>query len=273
LKNFLKFLIPSFILNKYHKLRYSKETIYGWSGDYSSWDEVAKLSTGYNDDEIFSKVDKGITEVINGNASFERDSIAFKELIYSEELLKLFNSISDEHNKQLCLIDFGGSLGSIYYQYKKLLKNITINWSVVEQGKFVEIGKKKYSNTEINFYNSIEDALNIRNHDVLFMSSVLAYLKEPEAFLKQITSYNIKYIILYRTAFVHREKHLLTIQHVPPQVYKASYPSWFLNEDKIKSILNQKYILVNSFNGDIETELNIDENKCYWKCLVFKLKK
>ena len=272
MKNIIKFLVPDFILKKYHAYRYTKNDAYGWSGDYSSWQEVMNISTGYNADEIFNRVDKGLTEVINGRAAFERDSVAFKELIYSEDLLKLFKTISNEHHNHLRLIDFGGALGSIYYQYRKLLSGVVINWSVVEQGEFVRIGIQKYSNQEINFFYTIDEALNSGKQDVLFMSSVLAYLPDPESFLKQMIEYKIKYIVLYRTAFVQREKPLLTLQQVPPEFYNASYPAWFFNEKKIKSILEQYYTMLDSFDGDIETTLKVGKNDCYWKCLVFKLK-
>jgi putative methyltransferase (TIGR04325 family) len=244
----------------------------GWFGDYATWNDVIKQSTSYNEDEIFNKVDKGLSEVINGNAAFERDSIAFKELIYSDNLLLVFKDIAEHSNNSLSVVDFGGSLGSIYFQYRTLLSDIKLNWSVVEQGKFVEIGQKKYSNKELKFYHTIDEALSQKSHDVLLLSSVLAYLEEPESFLKQIVAFKFKYIILYRTAFVNRKSHLLTIQHVPSDIYKASYPSWFFNEEKIVSILSENYSIEKSFDGDIETTLTVGKNECYWKCLVFKLK-
>lgn len=271
-KKLVKLIIPNFIIKRYHQLRYPPSPESGWSGDFELWEDVLKQSTSYNANDVFEKVDNGLTEVLKGNAAFERDSIAFKDLIYSENLLHLFKDIASENNNELNIVDYGGSLGSIYYQYKTLLSNIKINWSVVEQSKFVEIGQKKYSNKELNFFYNINDALTNKSHEVLLLSSVLAYLKEPETFLHSIMSLQFKYIILYRTAFVKREKHLLTIQNVPPQIYKASYPAWFLNEYKIVDILNKQYKLHYSFEGDIETTLNVGENECYWKCLVFKLK-
>jgi putative methyltransferase (TIGR04325 family) len=153
------------------------------------------------------------------------------------------------------------------------LQKIIITWSVVEQTNFVKLGKEKYQSDHLNFYFTIEDAIKQKKSNVLLLSSVLAYLKEPEAFLETILSYHFQYIILYRTAFVKRDSHLLTLQIAPPSIYNASYPSWFFNEERIVTILSKKYSLETSFNGDIETNLLVDKNECYWKGLVFKLKK
>jgi hypothetical protein len=72
---------------------------YGWFGDYKSWEAVEKKSTGYNELEILNKVDAGIQQVVNGDAAFERDSMAFKELEYSKALLDVFTDISKQTNK------------------------------------------------------------------------------------------------------------------------------------------------------------------------------
>lgn len=256
----------------YRSIRYPKPPFVGWTGDYSSWKEASAVATGYNANTILKKVDQGLSEVLKGNAAFERDSVSFKELQYSKELLKIFSGIASEFDNQLNLVDFGGSLGSTYYQYKTLLKDIKLKWSVVEQGNFVTLGQQKFSNTELKFYYTIQEALTSNSHQVLLLSSVLAYLDKPYDFLKSVLPHRFKYIIFYRTAFVDREKDLLAVQYVSPEIYKASYPSWFFNETQLINTLYKDYILERSFPGDIEKELKVDEHHCYWKCLVFKLK-
>jgi hypothetical protein len=41
----------------------------------------------------------------------------------------------------------------------------------------------------------------------------------------------------------------ITIQHVPPEVYPASYPAWFFNEDKFLSFFAKDYALVEQFDS------------------------
>lgn len=218
-------------------------------------------------------MDKGLSLVVKGKAAFERDSVVFYEHEYSKHLLDVFLKIAKEHKNHLNLVDFGGALGSIYFQYKSLLKGVELNWSVVEQPDFVKLGRKKYTNSQLSFFGTIEEALNKCPHEVLLLSSVLAYLEKPEELLDHVKKLKFEYIILYRTAFVQRNTNLLTVQHVPPEVYKATYPSWFLSEKRILDLLSSEYLVQSSFSGDIETKLVVNGNNCYWKGIVFKLKK
>jgi putative methyltransferase (TIGR04325 family) len=272
LKKIVQKILPKKFIELYHSIRYPKPPFVGWTGDYSSWEEASAIATGYNANTILKKVDQGLSEVLKGNAAFERDSVPFKELQYSKELLKVFTGIASEFNKQLNIVDFGGSLGSTYYQYRTLLKDFKLTWSVVEQGNFVTLGQQKFSNTELSFYDTVSDALKTKPHEILLLSSVLAYLDRPYDFLNSILPQRFKYIVFYRTAFVDREKDLLTVQYVSPEIYKASYPSWFFNETKLIDVLHKDYVLERTFQGDIEKEIKVDEHNCYWKCLVFKLK-
>lgn len=272
MKQFLKQLLPEKLLRLYRNLRYNKPSLSGWHGDYSSWKEASAKTIGYNESLILKQVDEGLSMVLKGQAAFERDSVAFKELIYSESLLNVFKSVAEQNNNVLSILDFGGSLGSIYFQYRTLLTQYKINWSVVEQSNFVDLGKEKYSNSQLSFFHTIAEAQASQRHDVLLLSSVLAYLDKPEEFLKNVLPFRFRYIVFYRTAFVNRNNHLLTVQYVPQSIYKASYPAWFFNEEKLTSILSKDYYIEQEFPGDIETEIMVGENKCYWKCLVFKLK-
>jgi putative methyltransferase (TIGR04325 family) len=64
-----------------------------------------------------------------------------------------------------------------------------------------------------------------------------------------ILSKNIDYIIVDRTAFNNENKDRLTLQIVPPEIYEASYPAWFLNEERFLSLFEGKYILISDFDA------------------------
>ena len=58
-------------------------------------------------------------KVKNGEAVYERDSVLFDEIQYSWGLLAGLEKAALEHDGKLCVLDFGGSLGSTYYQNKQ----------------------------------------------------------------------------------------------------------------------------------------------------------
>jgi putative methyltransferase (TIGR04325 family) len=94
---------------------------YGWYGNFKSWQEAKEASTGYDAENILHQVKTSLLKVKNGDAVYERDSVLFDKIEYSWELLAALMWIAAQNKGELHLIDFGGSLGSSYYQNKSFL--------------------------------------------------------------------------------------------------------------------------------------------------------
>ena len=89
---------------------------HGWFGNYKTWQEVERLCNGYDAADILKKVRQSVLKVRNGEAVYERDSVLFNEIQYSPALIEAFKkSIKDN---TLHVVDFGGSLGSSYFQHQ-----------------------------------------------------------------------------------------------------------------------------------------------------------
>ncbi len=221
---------------------------YGWFGNYEDWTEALADAKGYDDDEIFEKTKNSIQEVIKGNKKYERDTVLFARTEYEYHqaslagLLKVALSLE---KKTINVLDFGGSLGTLYFALKSFLAPIQLNWSIVEQEHYVQYGKENLNC--INFYDNINDCMKEQDVDVVIFSSVLQYIEKPYETLDSILSQNIQYIILDRTA-VLPDSDRLTIQKVPPSIYDSSYPAWFLNEHKIFALFESNgYCLLADF--------------------------
>jgi putative methyltransferase (TIGR04325 family) len=226
-----------------------------------SWEDAYKeTAKGYSAENILIKCRDSLLKVKNGEYPYERDSVLFteKELFYP--LLSSLFYISMENDKHLNIIDFGGSLGSTYFQNRDILKKagIKINWNIIEQESFVKCGKESFTDNELKFYFNIDEVINGKSKiDVCLFSSVLPYLKEPYAVFEIIKRYNIKYVIIDRTFFLEDEiEDILTIQNVPPEIYKASYPAWFLSLDKFISYINKYYDIVLKWQALDQHQLN-----------------
>ena len=193
----------------------------------------AKLQcTGYDSDSILEKCKTSLLKVKNGEAAYERDSVLFDEIQYSWGLLAGLQKAALENEGKLCVLDFGGSLGSTYYQNKEFLNSVKqLQWCIVEQSHFVDFGKLYFENEQLKFYYTIEECLSNHKPDVILLSSVLQYLEKPYEWIEKIINLGIPNIIIDRTAFVNNERDILTIQNVPEEIYKASYPSWFFNKE------------------------------------------
>ena len=79
--------------------------------------------------------------------------------------------------------------------------------------------------------------------DVLLLSSVLHYLDAPATWLENLRRWPIQYLILDRTPLWDKDHHRLTVQHVPKEIYEASYPAWFLSRQKIFSLIERDFTL------------------------------
>lgn len=242
-KNVIKDFVPPVLLRMITAL------FYGWHGNFSSWSAAMKKSEGYDSQEILKKVTASASLVRDGLAVYERDSMLFDHIEYSFPLLSGLLWIAGRNKGILNVMDFGGSLGSSYFQNKLFLDTVPdVNWCIVEQPEVVKTGIEKFEDKRLHFFYSIDECLKSYDIHVVLLSSVLQYLEEPYNLLNNIISYKPEYIIIDRTPFVKRNDRI-TVQKVNPYIYKGSYPCWFFNKEKFISVLTSRYTLVLDFDS------------------------
>ena len=227
---------------------------WGWFGDFLNWQAAQATCVGYDSDEIIEKVRASALKVKNGEAAFERDSILFFEEENDENLLKCLekatNSLKKEKNGDftegvLRVIDFGGSLGSTYFQHQKTLKKYpNLIWCVVEQSHYVDIGKREFEKENLYFEYTLQTAFERFKPNFFLLNSVLQYIEKPYDLLKQVKNLGIPYILIQRTPMIEDTQDRITQQIAHPSVYKASYPSWVFGEKYFKSKLANSWTIV-----------------------------
>ena len=262
LKKFTKSILSEQLIRKLSGL------FYGWHGNYKSWDEAKSKCRGYEEKLILDKVILSSLRVKNGEIPYERDSVPFDKIMYSFPVLAALMWIAGKNKNKLNVLDFGGSLGTSYYQNRYFLDSLSeANWCIVEQPHFVEEGNKLFANKNLHFFNSINDCLGQYAINAILLSSVIQYVEKPYELLEEIISKKINYIIIDRTIFIEKSKDRLTVQKVPSKIYKASYCCWLLSETKFLDFILQRYDLIYDFV--IDENINI---KSLYKGYFFKLK-
>jgi len=249
LKEVLKLWCPPILIKAFSKFRKNQSA---FSGEYFTWEQAKSNSVGYDSDKILEKVLESSRKVLKGEVAYERDTVCFNQKSYRWPLVSCLLLIANRSKDQLNVIDFGGALGSLYFQHREFFVSISkVNWSVVEQSQFVKTGQKEFQNNELNFHFNLSDAKATHNSNVVLLSSVLQYLEEPQALLKQIAALKFKYILIDRTPFIESVKDQLTVQSVPKNIYPASYPAWLFSRLKFASLMKDlKYKLVFEFGCD-----------------------
>ena len=232
-----------------------EKSTYGWSGNYSSWAEVVQKTEGYHKEEILNKTKDAGLKVKAGTAVYERDSVVFNKKEYSFPLIAFLLHSANLNKEPLNVIDFGGALGSTYYQVKEFLgAEVCASWNVVEQDHYVSCGNEHFADDRLRFYETIAACLKDKKIDLVLLSGSVQYLEKPHEFLQQLAEYDFQFLLFDRTAFHYGDGDRLTLQLVPPEIYTASYPSWFFNQETFLKHFSGKYKLVADFDPYIEGE-------------------
>ncbi len=245
-----------------------------FSGNYATWGDAKKHSTGYDSDVILRKVRDSLLQVKKGLAVHETDSMLFDRIKYSWPLLTALMWCASQGGNKLSLIDFGGSLGTTYFQNRKFLKDLKeLHWNIVEQRNFVECGKKYFEDEHLKFYDDIDSCCEAQLPNVIIFSGVLQYLEDPYGMLGEIFRYPFEYILVDRTLFfTDNTPDRITIQNVPPAHYEASFPAWFFNLEKFLKYFKGRYDMIEDFDSN-DGIINLEGREAVHKGFIFRLRK
>lgn len=222
-----------------------------WKGNYATWQEAMQQAQGYDAQASFEQIKAAALKVKNGEAIFERDGKLFYHPEYNWLLLSHLQNIALASQSSLNLIDFGGALGSTYFQHLTFLKEIThLRWNIVEQPHFVAFGKENLSTPNLYFYESLATCFKESKANTILLSGLLSYLPEPYKLITEIQNLGFKYIIIERTPFISSTSDILTVQYVnQANLYQGSYPAWIFSEEKLKKAIYPTYDLQGEYDS------------------------
>ncbi len=226
-------------------LRRAYRALFQWRwfrGRYASWSEAQAHAGSYDEPAILAKVLRATLEVKAGRAAYERDAVLFHEPAPDDSLLAGLMQVAAENGGRLRVLDFGGSLGTTYWQHRRELGRLPeLRWSVVEQSHFVAAGRQHLQDETLRFHLTLDEAEQAAPHDVLLLSGVIQCLPDPHAFLADCVRRRPLAILLHNVPLHRGEPDHLRIEHVPPEIYSATYPFWFFNEAGIMAHFAGQY--------------------------------
>lgn len=240
-----------------------------FEGDFATWEEAGARCTGYADAEILAKVLAATLKVKRGDAAFERDSVTFDKIEYAWPALSGILLAAARDGGRLNVLDFGGALGSRYFQNRKFLQLLRdVRWNVVEQPHYVEAGRARVQDEQLRFYATLEECLAGSRPNVIMLSGVLQYLPNPYDVLKTLLAVGASTVIVDRTGYVrNRGRARITIQHVPGSIYPATLPCRFFAEDELCRVAAaQRYRALEVFEAvnDVASDTDVS-----WKGHIF----
>lgn len=244
---------------------------FGWRGNYDSWQEARTNTSGYDAPSVIETVKANARKVQKGEAVYERDGAIFESINLDFPLLSALLHVASGNNNKLTVLDYGGSLGTTYYQNKNFLSHLdSLHWCIKEQTAFVDAGRDEFETSQLHFYYSVAECLKQHRPDILVFCSSIQYLEKPYDVLEEILSYNIPNLLIDRISFSDNGHDRLTVQKTSSFFYNASYPCWFFSRKKFIDIVGKKYKLKYNFpSGD---SFYIGMKKKQYEGMFFELK-
>jgi putative methyltransferase (TIGR04325 family) len=225
-----------------------------WEGDFSQWKDASARASGYDSPLILEKVCQAIRTVKAGRAAFERDSVMFETEDFNWPLVAQLLRIATASGEHLRVLDFGGSLGSTWFQNRRILAGLAeVRWNVVEQPSFVAAGRKEFEDEFLRFFATAAESAASCPPDVVLASNVVQYLPDPFRSLRDLAAVNAPFLLLDRTATLSAGRARLTLQTTPEWIYPAAYPAWFLPWHDIVKAVEPSYTLDSSFASTIDS--------------------
>jgi len=137
-----------------------------------------------------------------------------------------------------------------------------LRWQVVEQNHYVELGKAEFEDGALSFHDRLEDISSTTDsRQVLLLSSVMQYLPDPEAIVKNLLSEKISHVVIDRTPMHLGPGHRLCVQHVPANLNSGSYPCWVLSKEDLLGLFPRPWRLLTEFpclDGHWQTDDRLD---------------
>lgn len=270
MKNTLKKVLPPIVMEYFRAGPLSNS---GFVKYADNWSDVESLTIGYDAQNIINKVLQSTLAVKTGEAVFERDSVLFDEKSYSwplvASLMYACANLDKPQSRSIHCLDFGGSLGSTYFQNKAFLQRLGLIWSVVEQSDFVDKGNRHIANDVLHFYVDIQAARSRSPVDIVLCSSVLQYIANYQEVLQQLLALQAPFFVVDRLTLAKDNVYKVALQKVPKSIYKASYPCHIFSEtDFLKLIHEAGYELIEDFVSSVDGETR----KVKYKGYLFSLR-
>jgi putative methyltransferase (TIGR04325 family) len=132
----------------------------------------------------------------------------------------------------LKVLDFGGALGHHCLLVRRLLPaDLRLRWMVWETPAMCAVGREHVEKEKegLSFISSAEEITG--RFSFVLASGSLQYVARPWDRLRMLRGL-APWMMVDRLPLVEADEDRLTVQRVPPWIYRARYPAWFLSRDR-----------------------------------------
>jgi putative methyltransferase (TIGR04325 family) len=213
-----------------------------YRGGYRSFAAAKHDAVGYADPAIFEATRTAARAVRHGQAAFEHAGVAHFKPVYAWPTVACLQHaalrLQPTPQRPMHVIDFGGSLGAVYFRNRRFLDAIPLLWSIVEQPHYVACGNGEFADERLRFFDTISEAATRAPADTILFSSSLEYLESPYDVLTEAAAFKPGYIIFAETHLAEREDDEFKVQRVKAPYHRAILPMRVFSKQKLVAHLD-----------------------------------
>ena len=246
-----------------------------WRGDFPNWQACSR---GCRRDSIANQslaYEQAIREVLAGNALFERDGLLQFRPVTCWPLIYALQHIHSLGIDDPIVLDFGGGMASVFFQHRHWLNGFPkLRWHVVELSEVVDSAKLRISIPNLEFFRSVEDALQAGQPNLILASGVYPMIESPEDLHRLFASLNPHWLFIDRVPCTRdRQRHVIARQKVPKAIYLSESPFWFFDRDLLLSMLTAQFDLAGESISDFDRPIWVEGYYYRWNGFLMRSRK
>jgi len=254
-----------------HRLRTRLARLVGynssmWSGNYPDWNAAQRACCHSLLEGQRRAYEQALTEVLEGRALFERDSLLQHHPVTCWPLLFALRDLQAQGTTTPTVLDFGGGLGSVYFQHRAWWgPNNPIRWNVVELPEIAAVGRRRIDDRQLRFFDSLAEATRDHPPDLILAVGVLPMVPDPDALLVDLASLNARWTHVDRCPVTTQRNHnLITRQVVPRSIYESESPFWFFSHDRLVQQLTTHFEIAGKSTSDFDDPVWVEGCHYEW---------
>jgi putative methyltransferase (TIGR04325 family) len=224
----------------------------------------------------YLKSPPALLKVKLGEAAAERDGVILEKPEYQFPILStILKCAVDNRLRRISILDFGGSLGSLYFQFRSFSRMLPeVIWSIVELPDNVTTGRELFESEELMFFESLDEFLSNQasGPNVIVLSGVLQLLDEPFELLNKLSRTTASHMVIDRTTCTALQSHRAGYHLLFDANGDLSgrVPQWFFSRNLVEAELKKDWVVMTGFESWFDgrhSSKGVDINYLGWVCM------
>lgn len=207
-----------------------------------SWQDAQEKSIGYQAPSAYGNVGN-FFDAFQKFSNRGVDAFSLNELALIKALGIALRNI--DQNRDVKVIDFGGSLGNHYHLAKAVFPNTSFDWKIIETETLIsELPGRSFG--DLAFYSTL-DSLEDDVCDIAIASATLNYVQFPIDVAARLNSMS-QFLVLSRLPLWPISEHLCAIQEVKTKSQTQKFSTWFFSEERFREQMSDLGKVIYNFS-------------------------